>query len=343
MNIRTFNTLNWVHVINELNSEKIGFYFSFFLHLILLIFAIGLPTFFQPNPINIPYVIPIEIINISDTTSMPKEIQQPQEEKIVKEIINKNTKTKKFNAAEPELIKEVEIKTKPQKDTDDSKIVKEKVKIDEKIEKTVELNNQQKIIEKENFETLPSKKIKPKIKPKTTKIESIDQESSDIIVKTKPKTQLNFNIASMLKDLRNEEKSIQNKQNENNKIQNEKILNKKEKETNENFQLSIREIDLLVQQLSMCWSAPAGAVIKKGMVVKISAKIKANGQVLHDSIRIIDTNIPQTNPFYGPITESAMRTLLNPECNPLRLPKDKYDLWKNLTINFDHSIMKGYQ
>ncbi len=47
--------------------------------------------------------------------------------------------------------------------------------------------------------------------------------------------------------------------------------------------------------------------------------------------------------FYGPITESAMRTLLNPECIPLKLPKDKYDLWKNITITFDYSIMKGYQ
>jgi len=25
------------------------------------------------------------------------------------------------------------------------------------------------------------------------------------------------------------------------------------------------------------------------------------------------------------------------------LPKDKYDLWKNITITFDYSIMKGYQ
>ena len=42
------------------------------------------------------------------------------------------------------------------------------------------------------------------------------------------------------------------------------------------------------------------------------------------------------------ITDSAMRTLLNPECTPLKLPKDKYNLWKNLTITFDYSIMKGY-
>ena len=64
--------------------------------------------------------------------------------------------------------------------------------------------------------------------------------------------------------------------------------------------------------------------------------------VLSNSIRIVDTNISKSNPFYGPITDSAMRTLLNPECTPLKLPKEKYNLWKNLTITFDYSIMKGY-
>ena len=65
-------------------------------------------------------------------------------------------------------------------------------------------------------------------------------------------------------------------------------------------------------------------------------------KVFQNSVRIIATNIPKSNAFYGPITDSAMRTLLNPECTPLKLPKEKYSLWKNLTITFDYSIMKGY-
>ena len=106
--------------------------------------------------------------------------------------------------------------------------------------------------------------------------------------------------------------------------------------------LSISEIDLLRQQLTSCWIAPAGAIIEKGMKVTISAKVKQNRRVIDSSVRIIDTNIDKSNTFYGPITESAMRTLLNPECTPLKLPEDKFYLWKNLTITFDYSIMKGY-
>ena len=108
------------------------------------------------------------------------------------------------------------------------------------------------------------------------------------------------------------------------------------------YYLSISEIDLLRQQLSLCWIAPAGAVIEKGMRVRISAKVQQNRKVISSSVRIVDTNISKNNTFYGPITESAMRTLLNPECTPLKLPVDKFFLWKNLTITFDYSIMKGY-
>ena len=42
---------------------------------------------------------------------------------------------------------------------------------------------------------------------------------------------------------------------------------------NKNLQLSISEIDLLRQQLTSCWIAPAGAVIKKGMFVKLDCLI----------------------------------------------------------------------
>ena len=145
----------------------------------------------------------------------------------------------------------------------------------------------------------------------------------------------------MLKDLRNE-KTTQKNENEEKIEKKENISEEKDETTKKNVQLSISEIDLLRQQLTSCWIAPAGAVIERGMFVKISAKIQQNRKIYNESVRIIDTNISNTNPFYGPITESAMRTLLNPDCIPLKLPEKKYNLWKNLTITFDYSIMKGY-
>ena len=75
------------YYIDNAKPAYLGIYFSLFLHLSILLFAIGLPDFFKPNKIPIPQVIPIEILNISDVTSLA-----PKKENIE---INKN-KTKKI-------------------------------------------------------------------------------------------------------------------------------------------------------------------------------------------------------------------------------------------------------
>ena len=333
----------FITYLSNIGSKSLGFYFSFILHFIILLFAIGLPNFFEPAPIYIPNIIPIEIVNVADITSVPKEEKEEKEKTINKTIAN----TKKFNNSENQEIKKVDIKIKSKIETkknESLKTPKKDIVIKEKIKTPIKLEKE--IIPEKNIESLPSIKIKPKLKPKMkTTSEIINEKNvSDVITKIQPKSkpEPQFNIASMLKDLRHEQSSQANEKMEKEKKKNNSIEQKKE--TNkENLQLSISEIDLLRQQLSFCLIAPAGAVIKKGMNVKISAKVKQNRRVYDNSVRIVDTNISKSNPFYGPITESAMRTLLNPDCIPLKLPKDKYNLWKNLTITFDYSIMKGYQ
>ncbi len=345
MDVLIFRNNRFISYVSNLGSESLGFYFSFILHFIILLFAIGLPNFFEPAPINIPNIIPIEIVNVTDITSIPKEVKEKKEKTINKTI----AETKKFNNSENQVIKKIDIKTKPKIDPKENKNLKtpkEDIVIKEKFKTPIKL--EKKLISEEKTESLPSKKIKPKIKPTIkTKSETIDEKkTTDVIAKTqpKPKPEPQFSIASMLKDLRNEQSSQTIDKKEKEKEKKNNITSNKEKEINEeNIQLSISEIDLLRQQLSSCWIAPAGAVIEKGMLVKISAKLRQNRRVYDNSVRIVDTNISKSNPFYGPITESAMRTLLNPDCIPLKLPKDKYDLWKNITITFDYSIMKGYQ
>jgi len=333
----------FVTYVSDFGSASLGFYFSFILHFILLLFAIGLPNLFEPATISVPNIIPIEIVNVTDITSIPKEVKEKKGKTVNKALVE----TKKFNNSENREIKKIDIKTKPKLESKESKNLntpKEDAVIKEKIKTPIKLEKE--MISEEKTESLPSIKIKPKIKPKIkTKSEVIEEKKiSDVIAKAqpKPKPEPQFSIASMLKDLRNEQSSQINKKKEKDKKSNN--TTDQEKEINQdNLQLSISEIDLLRQQLSSCWIAPAGAVIEKGMIVKISAKIKPNRRIYDNSVRIVDTNISKSNSFYGPITESAMRTLLNPECIPLKLPKDKYNLWKNITITFDYSIMKGYQ
>ncbi len=347
-----YSSFNFIELLDSLNPQNSGIFFSILLHLLILLFAVGIPNFFSTKDIYIQNVIPIEILNISETTNIEKNETKSKN--------NKSTlsKQKKFNSSENlEIKKQVDLKqnTKPIINNNAPEIeIKQKNELKIKEKETFEIKQKENIEIKKNIETVKTNEIKPKIKPKPKKIvTSTNQNDIDIEPKTKiepkiekkqtianpkPKPEEDFSIASMLKDLRNEKSNNQQAQEEIEEEKKDTGLDDKQ----ENMILSISEIDLLRQQLSSCWNAPAGAVIERGMKVTISAKVQQNMRVFDNSVRIVDTNIPKNNAFYGPITDSAMRTLLNPECTPLKLPKDKYKLWKNLTITFDYSIMKGY-
>ena len=332
----------FLYFFENVRSDYLGFSFSFFLHFAILLFAIGIPNFFEPKPIYIPTIIPIEIINVSEITSIPKDVKdiKPSESKQVQ------IKEKKFNSSETQEIKKIEIKDKPKvKNIEDEKNIniKENVQIKEKKTIPNEIIKKKIELETTNFESLPTEKIKPKLKPKIEPkiMENNTKTDVSIEAKPKPKPEPEFDIASMLKDLRNEKTTP--KVDNINEEEKKDIIKKETQEVVEEkgAELSISEIDLVLQQLSRCFIAPAGAEINKSMYVKVAAKIQRNRRVLENSIRIVDTNISKSSTVYGPITESAMRTLLNPDCIPLKLPEDKYELWKNLTMKFDYSIMRG--
>ena len=349
-----YNSLRLIEFFDSLNPKNSGILFSALLHLTILLFALGLPNLFSSKDIYVPTIIPIEILNVSETTNIEKNDTKKDESK------NTIVKQKKFNSSEiTEVQKQFEVKQNIKSSGNENEItidIKEKDNLDLKEKTIVELKQKEDIQPKTKIETLKTNKIKPKIKPKQVtpkkvlnktdiqiepKIKKdLKTDNKEIVTKPKPKPKEDFSIASMLKDLRNEKS---NNVLENVTEQVEEIKKQTgENEKNENMTLSITEIDLLRQQLSSCWNAPAGAVINVGDKVTISAKIRENMKVFENSVRIVDTNISKSNPFYAPITDSAMRTLLNPECTPLKLPKNKYKLWKNLTITFDYSIMKGY-
>ena len=101
MNLLSVRYYKVFYLIENVKSENLGFYFSSFLHLLILIVAIGIPNFFEPKPIILPTIIPIEIINIADVTSIPKKIKDITEAK------SKTTKIKenKFNSSNNQEIK----------------------------------------------------------------------------------------------------------------------------------------------------------------------------------------------------------------------------------------------
>ncbi|MDH5748322.1 MAG: TonB C-terminal domain-containing protein, partial [Rhodospirillales bacterium] len=97
--------------------------------------------------------------------------------------------------------------------------------------------------------------------------------------------------------------------------------------------LSISEIDLVRQQIARCWNLPAGAKGAENMAVQISVVMNPDGRV--QSATINNKLRMTADSFYRSMAESARRAVLNKNCQPFKLPPDRYDIWKTMTLNFD--------
>ena len=91
--------------------------------------------------------------------------------------------------------------------------------------------------------------------------------------------------------------------------------------------------DLVRQQIKQCWNVPAGAKDIQNMVVEIRMQLGPDGAVQRVEPR--DPGRMGSDPFYRTLAESAMRAVLNPRCNPLKLPADSYDIWRDMTLTFN--------
>jgi hypothetical protein len=101
--------------------------------------------------------------------------------------------------------------------------------------------------------------------------------------------------------------------------------------------LAISEIDLIRQQIRECWNLPAGAKEAENLSIEIRMAMNPDGTVRQ--ARILDQGRLQSDPFFRAAAESALRAVLNPHCNPLKLPLEKYQQWKNMILIFDPSQM----
>ncbi len=100
--------------------------------------------------------------------------------------------------------------------------------------------------------------------------------------------------------------------------------------------LSLSEIDAIVQQISRCWSVPAGARDAGTMAVRLRISLKRDGTV--SRVVIVEQARYRQDVFYRAAADAARRAVLT--CSPLKnLPADKYSRWHELELNFDPKEM----
>lgn len=101
--------------------------------------------------------------------------------------------------------------------------------------------------------------------------------------------------------------------------------------------LTATQIDLIRQTIRKCWHFPAGLKNAEDLIVDIEMELDQDGNVT--KAKIVDTSRMNTDPDYRTAAENAYRAVLDPECNPLPLPKEKYEEWKNLELSFNPKEM----
>ena len=94
------------------------------------------------------------------------------------------------------------------------------------------------------------------------------------------------------------------------------------------------ENDLLAQ-FSACWRVPAGVILEDWMKMKVSVEYNKDGTIKSESIMLLETNIKESNPFYKPIVDSTLYSM----CKKIDLPPKEYHQWKKVIINFDFSFI----
>lgn len=189
----------------------------------------------------------------------------------------------------------------------------------------------------------PPVKEEPKPEPapqaKKTPVEKPKEEPKKKPEKPKKKEK-KLDFDSVLKTV----EKIEKKQTKEEKKQEKKEKETEQKATAKNSSLfdpaqnlSISERDSIVQQISQCWSMPAGAKDAQNLAVMLHLSLEKDGTV-RDVKMVDNARYENGDSFYRAAAESAMRAVK--KCSPLKgLPKDKYETWKEIDMNFDPKEM----
>lgn len=96
---------------------------------------------------------------------------------------------------------------------------------------------------------------------------------------------------------------------------------------------SINELEVIRKQLASCWNVPIDATdVKLTKDLSVDVWLEMNPDATVRSAAVVSES---KHPHYQVFAESALKVFQNPKCIPLKLPLDRYDQWKTMTIRFD--------
>jgi hypothetical protein len=121
-----------------------------------------------------------------------------------------------------------------------------------------------------------------------------------------------------------------------------KSLSRRPTEFDPNKRVTMSEVNAMInsvkQKIKPCWNFHAGSKRAQDIIVELAVKLRPNGSVL--GANIVNQSALNTN-FGRAAGESALRAVLNPDCQPYNLPIKRYNVWKDLKLTFNPREMLG--
>jgi hypothetical protein len=99
--------------------------------------------------------------------------------------------------------------------------------------------------------------------------------------------------------------------------------------------MSSNEIDAFRAQISRCWTPPVGGLGGDAIIVKLRIALNEDGSLT----RAPEIDNDLASPFFRPAADSAVRAVM--QCQPYRMPPEKYGQWRDMLLTFDPRRMYG--
>ena len=269
------------------------------LHLFVIILtAMSLP-FLTKKPIDLPPIVSVELIQITEKTNIPF---APKAKKIIEKVKEKEKKLVSEQAP-PKKVKKTKTKTVVSVDKNE--------KIDSKAPDAIPLpeKNVKKIETKKENKQNPDK---------------LDEEVKQVSEFEKKEFVDLDNIAKLIDKAKEDTAKVVKKDNDITQDQDKNIVTSG---------LTLSEEDALKAQIFGCWSIPLGLPYNEDLLVRIKLMLEPDGSVAKTEILDHARMNKPGQGFYKVLAESALRAVKL--CQPLRVPTTGYERWKELQLNFD--------
>jgi hypothetical protein len=182
----------------------------------------------------------------------------------------------------------------------------------------------------------------PKAKPRAKKVEKPTRKKLKRVVRVAPKPKRKpsppDDFRKLLKDLTKRKKSPPKPIQKASRIIRPKQIAVQSEHARRQVENELSK--KVRQQIVPCWNIPGGVKDAQKMQISIRIMLKRDGSLL-GSPQVVDRVRFRTDQSFRAVAESALRALLNPRCSPLKLPYGDYDIWKDITFNFDPSEALG--